>query len=179
MKINMLMEELEGNGKPEYKIFCDMDGVVADFVKGMYKLIQNYDDTKYLQDPKYRNIMWQAVSDYSKKGGKLWGDLDMMPDGMVLWNYISKYPNTEILTASGDPKYGAPEQKVEWVKRRFGDVKTNVVRKSEEKAAFAKPNHILIDDMHKSIDPWVAAGGIGILHRSAADTINKLKELGL
>jgi len=177
MKIDALLKEDEDQS--EYKIYCDMDGVLADFVKGMYKLIQNYDDTKYLQDPRYRNIMWQAVADYSKNGGKLWAELDLMPDAMVLWNYISKYDNTEILTASGDPKYGAPDQKREWVKRYFNGVKVNIVRKSSDKAQYAAPNHILIDDMSKSIDPWVAAGGIGILHRSAADTISKLKELGL
>lgn len=177
----MLMEEIENkeDTPTEYKIYCDMDGVVADFVKGVYKLIQNYDDEKYLKDSEYRSMMWKLIGEYSKTGGKLWLELDMMPDAMVLWDYISKYDNTEILTASGDPMYGAPEQKMEWVKRRFGDVKTNVVRQSKMKAAFAAPNHILIDDMSKSIDPWVAAGGIGILHRSAAETINKLKELGL
>jgi len=156
-----------------------MEDVVAEFVQGMYELRQDYDDEKYVGNPRYQNLMWKAVADYSRSGGRLWAELDMMPDGMVLWNYISKYDNTEILTASGDPKYGAPEQKVEWVKRHFGDIKTNVVRQSKMKAEFAAPNHILIDDMPKSIDPWVAAGGIGILHRSAADTINKLKELGL
>ena len=46
-KINMLMEELKDKDQPEYKIYCDMDGVVADFVKGMYKLIQDYDDEEY------------------------------------------------------------------------------------------------------------------------------------
>lgn len=177
------MEELENKeaDQPEYKIYCDMDGVVADFVKGVWKIISDYDVSKYLKDPEYRNMMWKAIGDYSKSGGKLWLELDMMPDGMVLWDYISKYDNTEILTASGDPQYGAPEQKQkrEWIKKRFGSVPTNVVRQSKEKAAYAAPNHILIDDMSKSIDPWVAAGGIGILHRSAAETINKLKELGL
>jgi hypothetical protein len=47
------------------------------------------------------------------------------------------------------------------------------------KAAYAKPNHILIDDREKSIQPWREAGGIGILHTSAADTISQLQKLGL
>jgi hypothetical protein len=45
-----------------------------------------------------------------------------------------------------------------------------------QKAKFAAPNHILIDDMEKNITAWEAAGGIGILHKNATDTINTLKE---
>ena len=177
----MLLEEIKNKDdeQPEYKIFCDLDGVLADFVSGVSKLIPDYDDTKYQQDPKYRKKMWKAVSEYTKNGGKLWGELDTMPDAMVLWDYISKYDTTEILTATGDPKYGAGEQKHEWVSKNLGNVKTNIVRQSKEKAQYAAPNHILIDDMQKSIGPWEQAGGIGILHTSAADTINKLKKLGL
>jgi hypothetical protein len=47
------------------------------------------------------------------------------------------------------------------------------------KAEYAEPNAILIDDQPKSIDPFIAAGGIGILHTSAANTIKELKKLGL
>ena len=47
------------------------------------------------------------------------------------------------------------------------------------KKNYAAPNHILIDDKKSNIDEWRAAGGIGILHTSAADTIQQLKKLGL
>ena len=36
---------------------------------------------------------------------------------------------------------------------------------------------VLIDDRQKNIDAWIEAGGIGILHTSAANTINQLKAL--
>jgi len=35
----------------------------------------------------------------------------------------------------------------------------------------------LIDDRQKNIDAWVEAGGIGIVHTSAANTIEQLKAL--
>jgi len=47
------------------------------------------------------------------------------------------------------------------------------------KKNYAAPNHILIDDRESNIDQWRAAGGIGILHTSAAGTIQQLKKLGL
>ncbi|GAG55785.1 unnamed protein product, partial [marine sediment metagenome] len=73
----------------------------------------------------------------------------------------------------------ATPQKHAWVKEKLGNIPTLVTRKSAEKAQYAEPNAILIDDRTKSIQPWTAAGGIGILHTSAQDSINQLKQLGL
>jgi hypothetical protein len=49
----------------------------------------------------------------------------------------------------------------------------------EDKPNYSKRNSILIDDRQDTIDAWNAGGGIGIHHTSAANTIKKLKELGL
>ena len=46
-----------------------------------------------------------------------------------------------------------------------------------QKAAFAIEGAVLIDDREKNINAWVEAGGIGILHTSAANTIDQLKAL--
>ena len=55
----------------------------------------------------------------------------------------------------------------------------NTAAVGADKHEYAAPNHILIDDRDKAILPWREAGGIGILHTSANDTIAQLKELGL
>jgi hypothetical protein len=44
---------------------------------------------------------------------------------------------------------------------------------------FAGPERILIDDMEQTIREWNNAGGIGIHHTSASNTISQLKKLGL
>ncbi len=180
----MLLEDLqpdeEEQGQPDYKIYVDLDGVLADFEDGISKLMGgNYDDDRYNSDPDYRSEMWRAVSKYSKEGGQLWSELPLMSDAKQLWGYVEKY-NPEILTAGGNPAYGAEAQKHRWVPWVLGsDAKVNVVRTSADKAQYATTDSILIDDQKKSIDPWVAAGGIGILHTSAANTIKQLQELGL
>jgi len=178
----MLMEELQPKEEqaPQYKIYVDMDGVLADFVEGVNKLLDvEYSDENYKSDPEYRTKMWKAVAKYSKEGGQLWAELNPMKDAKQLWSYVEKY-NPEILTASGNPSFGAEAQKRQWVPWMIGsDITVNVTRKSEEKAQYATPDSILIDDQPKSIKPWVAAGGIGILHTSAANTISELKKLGL
>jgi len=175
----VLLEDVK-NIRPEYKIYCDLDGVLADFAKGVKDILKlEHDEEKYEADPQYRKKMWKAVDDYTKSGGRLWQELDLMPDAMVLWKYIIRYSNTEILTATGDSKYDACKQKNVWVPKHLGNVEINCVRAAVEKSQFAADNHILIDDKEKAIKPWIAAGGIGILHTSADNTIKKLKKLGL
>lgn len=158
-------------------IFVDMDGVVANFKAGITKVLgKPYSEERYRSDSKYRSAMWKAVKEYSKKGGKLWYELPEMDDARHLWHFVEQY-NHEILSATGNPPFGAADQKRQWIKEKFGSVKVNLVRMSKEKAQYAKPNHILIDDQPKSINPWKEAGGIGILHKNAATTIAELKKI--
>jgi len=171
----------------QYTIFCDIDGVLANFKQAIEKACRDihhpefvYEEDKYHTDPKYRNLMWKCISEYQKKYGYvLWLHLDLMPDAHELWNYIKPY-NPQILTAAGQPRNHAMEQKRIWVTQHFGsNVKVNIVETAAEKRKFAGPNRILIDDSKKAIDPWDAAGGIGILHTNAANTIRHLKTYGL
>ena len=177
----MKLQEIKNlENSSNYSLLIDIDGVLADFEKGVETLLNEpYDNKKYEADSKYRKQMWDAVRRYSAEGGELWYELPLMPDAMTLWNYVKKY-NPEILSATGDPKYGADSQKRRWIAEHFGsNVKVNLTRKAADKAQHAAPNRILIDDKMKAIRPWREAGGIGILHTSAANTIRQLKELGL
>lgn len=171
----------------QYTIFCDLDGVLADFKKAITKVAKDvndpsfvYDEEKYSKDSKYRNQMWKDVKTYQQKYGYvLWRELDTMPDAYVLWDYIKPY-HPQILTATGQSQYKAVEQKRGWVTEHFGsNIRVNVVETAKDKHQYAGPNRILIDDQRRATDPWIAAGGIGIVHTSAASTIQKLKELGL
>ena len=172
----MLMEEIQPQ---DYKVYVDLDGVLADFIHGLNNLLnKDYSEEKYNSNPKYRKEMWDAVNEYSRKGGKLWAELKLMSDAKELWDYVEKY-NPEILSSCGGDD-GARKQKPIWVEQHFGkNIKVNIVDKSILKYKHATPDSILIDDSKKSIDPWVAAGGIGILHTSTKNTINELKKLGL
>ena len=164
----------------DYRIYCDIDGVLSDFAGKVSEMLgEPLIDGKYDTDPEYKKRMWKAVGKYQKEGGELWYELDLMPDAMELWNYIKKY-NPEILSAGGNPQHKAEGQKHRWIAKHFGpNVKVNVTRLAADKAQYAAPNHILIDDKEKALGPWRAAGGIGILHTTAADTIRQLKDLGL
>lgn len=169
MKLNEVIEQ------PQYKIFVDLDGVLVDFDKQMERI--GFPRQTVESDKKAKSKFWQTIGRMAKEGKPFWGVMDPMPDAAQLWNYVKKY-NPEILSATGHVG-NATQEKHEWVKRYLGNVKVHLTRKSSDKAQLAAPNHILIDDREKSIQPWIAAGGIGILHKSAGETIRELKELGL
>jgi 5'(3')-deoxyribonucleotidase len=163
----------------KYEIFVDMDGVLVDFAGHTFKMTSVEIDHPLI-DKESRNRFWKTVTAHVNKGGKFFEDMPAMPDAMVLWEYVSKY-NPVICSASGHLRTANAEKRA-WLRARFGHEVANsaiIVPKSEMKAIHAAPHRILIDDRMKSLGPWTEAGGLGILHTSAEDTIKKLKEMGL
>jgi hypothetical protein len=73
---------------------------------------------------------------------------------------------------------GSKQGKTEWVTRLDG-MKKLYFKPAKFKSEYASKNRILIDDRADTVERWRANGGIGILHTSAEDTINQLKQLGL
>ena len=126
-----------------------------------------------------KDEFWGRIVAHIEKGNPFFSTMELLPDAMVLWKYVKRHKHF-ILTAAGDRIPRADIEKRESVRRHFGrNVRVEIVASAKEKAQFAKPNVILIDDRLKAIEPFVAAGGIAIHHTSAASTIKQLKELGL
>ena len=163
--------------KPKYTIFCEMDGVLVDFDKGYEDLTGKHTKHADLQD---RNEFWGLLKSSLKEKGlteyDYWVNLEWMSDGQTLWNYIKEY-NPYVLTApSMDP--GSKQGKTEWV-ARLDNMKKIYFKPARFKQELSAKNRILIDDRADTIERWRSKGGIGILHTSAEDTINQLKQLGL
>lgn len=143
-----------------------MDGVLADFNKAYTRLKIGTDD---------RTRFRSAVMDY-----KIFEDLDFMPDTQQLLNHVSRLRdvNIEILTSMGtfNPEQGfaAKTQKLHWLKKHNIPYKTNFVRTKTEKAQYATPDSILIDDSVGCVSPFIRRGGHGILHTNASETISIL-----
>jgi hypothetical protein len=182
------MREKMGGKKPV--IFCDMDGVLVDFDEG-YKELTGV--TTQHSDSQGKNEFWSLFRDSLKNKDiserSYWANLDWMPDGKQLWDYIKGY-NPYVLTAPSvnfdipfEERYKVENNesmqgKTEWV-QRLPNMRKIYFRSATRKADFAGPNKILIDDRKDTIDSWNANGGIGILHTSTANTIKQLQELGL
>ena len=154
------------------QIYCDMDGVLADFENGIKNMIGG----------KFSDKRWDELPD------DFFLQLEPMKDAKQLWDFIGKY-DPFILTAIPRSERGpiskrAADDKSRWMKRWFGvsvDRMYPVVRK--HKANFAmdgrdpRPN-LLIDDHLGNVQEFKKARGIGVLHTSASNTIKELKEIG-
>jgi phosphopantetheine adenylyltransferase len=154
--------------KADYKVYCDMDGVLVDFEKGYKELTGK--DASYSTNPEE---FWAPIT---KAGASFWIKLPWMPDGKQLWDYINPY-NPSLLSAPSREE-SSKIGKFTWVKRNMPGTKL-ILRSAERKQEFATPNSILIDDRADNIQRWKDAGGVGIHHTSASDTIQQLKKIGL
>ena len=184
-----MFEEQEKKPK-KYYIFSDMDGVLADFDKGYRDLTGM---TTQHADSQGKNEFWKIFRNSLKEKGisekEYWAGLDWMSDGKKYWDYIKQY-NPYVLTAPSvnfdapedqrySPEYNQSMQgKTEWG-QRLSNMRKMYFASAKNKVKFARPNTILIDDRKDTIDAWNSAGGIGIFHTSADDTIKQLQDLGL
>ena len=163
----------------EYKVYVDMDGVVADFDQRFFDLSGMM--PKEYENKYGKNAFWEFIDEGENKL-KFWIGIPQMSDAQSLMDYVSQY-NYEMLT-SPSIKQQSLMGKGLWIKNHtnkglFKSKPKVNYRFAKNKVEFAAPNHILIDDRADTINSWNAAGGFGILHTSASNTINQLKKLGL
>jgi hypothetical protein len=147
-----------------------MDGVIVDFEDGYEKLTgKNIKGNHVKGDADF----WQPITD---AGANFWINLDWMPDGEQLWKYIKNY-SPSILSAPSREKSSRVGKEI-WIRTNIPGTEL-ILKPAPEKQELAEPNAILIDDRKDNIQQWKDAGGIGILHTSANDTIKQLQKLKL
>ena len=155
-----------------------MDGVVADFDKRFTDLAGM--SPSEFESKNGKNAFWDFIDVKHKLA--FWVGIQPMSDAQSLMDYVSKH-DYEMLTAPSIKKESLMGKGLwirNWANKGLFPSKPKVNYKSaKNKHHFAAPNHILIDDKQSTIDSWNAAGGIGILHTSAGNTINQLKKLGI
>ncbi len=165
------------------KIYFDMDGVLADFERGVKELCHmdppNQNDKD--KNPKADDEMWTRI----KEVDHFYDKLELMPDAKEMFDLVyNKYQDRcEILTGIPKKNRGietSGEDKKKWIKRLLSeDIVVNIVYREEKPQYCSGPDCILIDDMAKNIKEWEADGGTGIQNISAKDTIVGLKEIGV
>jgi hypothetical protein len=169
------------------RVFCDLDGVLTDFDRSFKNLDFNKDKLSPEEYEKKhgKEEMWKMID---AEGESFWANLRWMKDGRELWDYISRY-NPIILSApsrSKDSKTG----KMKWIQRNLGinqdkpttssknwDPSSRIIL-SQHKYKFAQsPDDILIDDNREKLAKWTEAGGTGVFHNDATDTIRVMEEI--
>jgi len=161
-------------------IYCDMDQVLCNFLKGAEKALgKSYTDKEYWNRPESGDKKQELTKDHPH----LYRDLEWMPDGKKLWKFISEY-NPRILSAAPTEWMpNATKDKHQWLSRNTSLSKKDiniVARKDKKKFAIDERGQpsILIDDHPKNCKEWKAAGGIAIHHTSTSSTIAQLKKMG-
>ncbi len=166
-------EEVVSSPSMKYKIYSDMDGVLTDFDKSFEKYSEGIPPRNY--EKKFgKDKFWELIDGKGKVG--FWAGMPWMEDGKQYWDYIKDY-DTELLSSPSRSSTSRLGKRL-WVKNNMPGIKLTLAQ-AYAKQNYAAPNHILIDDRKSNIDQWISQGGIGILHTSAADTIQQLKKLGL
>ena len=152
-------------------IYCDLDQVLVAFMKGAEAAIGG-DFASTDKDER-----WNKIN--QTKG--FWANLDWMPGGKRLYQFIEKYDPYVLSAYSGrDPT--SKNGKMKWLAKNTNWKKGRinlVMRSQKQKYATTngKPN-VLIDDYMKNINEWENKGGIGVHHTNASKTIGELKRLG-
>jgi len=186
-----IIKKFDEYPSPDFTIFCDLDGCLTDFEKKFREIPTN---RKGLNPTEYDKIhgkfsMWKLIDN---EGVEWWSDMEWMPDGKKLWEYISQF-NVKICS-SPSRQPDSLKGKIIWIRRELGidqesatispklrrwEEDSKIILNSE-KFLFNKrfPNSILIDDTPNQVDNWRRnGGGIAILHKSADETIKELSKI--
>ena len=163
------------------KIYIDMDGVLADFDRGVRELCGMEPTDQSVRSPRQDDLMWEKI----RQVDHFYDRLELMPGAKEMFDAVyGKYGDRcEILT--GIPKekrkiLTAGEDKEAWMKRILSEkIVVNICLRAQKIKKCTGADAVLIDDLQENIDEWNAAGGIGILHVSAEQTMKALGELGL
>ena len=164
------------------KIYFDMDGVLADFDRGVRELCKaepsNLENHTRTEDEE----MWDRIREVPH----FYDLLEPVEGTIDFFHRVHKRYGDDCQILTGIPRavrriQHAAEDKKKWAARLIGeDVIVNAVYRAEKKQ-FVKPeeNCILIDDFSKTIREWNKLGGIGIRFRNAAQAEDELREMGL
>jgi FMN phosphatase YigB (HAD superfamily) len=183
---DLLLEE--SDFMPKYQIYCDMDGVLTDFEKRFVTLLQQEGPKYYskatiaqVTRPKHFDKLegteefWKFIDQHI--GLEFWSDMEWMPNGRELWNFIQPY-GPKLLTSPSRDNTSRLGKRL-WVKENLVPAPEVLFRFGDAKSDFANENAILIDDKPSNLVAFASKGGIAIeVKDGEIQSVIKLKQLG-
>ena len=157
-------------------LFCDLDGVLADFAKSAKEITGTSAGAVHeAKDPETLGRFWDALQSVPEPG--FFAKLDWMPGGPELWAAIRGL-NPTVLSGVPRGDWAAP-QKREWCMARLGVDVPVITCTSMAKPRHARPGDVLIDDSKTAGRGWEGRGGVYVLHTSLNDTLDQLRSCGV
>lgn len=152
-------------------VYLDMDGVLTD-MDHAYDEFFNYTDVS-------RKNFYNNWTTFVKSGA--FKTLPVHPEAKELLTGVRRFQrdyefDIEILSSAGGGGLAKPD-KLHWLAQKKIPYKANIVPGSKHKAKYAGPDRVLIDDMPYVLQPFIDAGGHGILHRTAKQTLSELSNI--
>lgn len=178
---------------PRVTLYLDLDGVLADFDAGVAQLGFPADgrlNKKRAELPPKLQAMKTDLYDAIERAGTFFLDLPPMRDAEDLWRAVEPF-EPWILTAPINARRGLDhpdvraiaEQKLDWVRNHcdpaFPEDRFACIE-SASKGLYVSRSPgvaVLIDDRPSNIARWHEAGGLGVHHTSAAESITTLARL--
>ena len=154
----------------KYKIFCDLDGVLADFERGVIDL------TGRSIESQTSSKMWTKIFSCPK----FFENLNPTSYCENLWNKICLVSEQipTILTGVPQGKKQYPMEKLLWCKKNLNaDIENIITCKSTDKFKYSNLGHVLIDDNFLNGVKWTHYAGIFIHHITPERTIYELERL--
>ena len=148
------------------QLYLDCDGVLADFDKGATALLGM--KPKAFEKRHGLGRFWARLA----SAPDFYFSLPLMPDAMQLYDAV-KHLDPIILTGLPRGNWAA-DQKMRWAKEHFPGVRM-ITCMARDKRDHAKEGDVLVDDNDKFRHLWEQAGGIFVHHKSAAQSIEELR----
>ena len=160
-------------------IYFDMDGVLADFNRGVIELLHMKPKDQEKYDPEADNRLFEAIRNHKD----FYASLKPVEGSIELLRKLYEKYDVQILTGIPKPERGvleARDNKLGWVEKYIGkDIPVITCLRREKQNYATGKNCILIDDLKANLKQWEKAGGTGIYFTTARETAEKLKEMGI
>ena len=177
----ILLEDILEIKNQDYIVYFDIDDTLTDYSNRLGNMIITDLETGEKRPIKATDTVNNI---------EFWTSAKWLPGSKQMLDFAkNNFSNVEILSAvpelskankelTGKRFFDDPiDGKIEWLNKNVGKIKTVWTKSGKEKAIYATPKTILVDDKPENIKAFEQAGGIGILMDTPQNVINKLNDL--
>lgn len=154
------------------RVFCDLDGVLCDMEKRYFELFKMTpaDARKNLSNKELRKL-WKFFVETSQ-----FATLDKHHTCNALVDYLKSLPKSVVVsilssTSGFEVHEMVQRHKLQWLKDNDIPFAPVFVPGKRYKKGYADANSFLIDDHAQNVHDFIDAGGHGIIHVTAEETI--------